>query len=207
MAPRLSRGLILSLLVAASTWCGAARAANGQSEPSAVVVNGRLLASDTVKALEQTYQTRIPSGRYWYDRVSGAWGVEGGPAQGQIRPGLVLGGSLRADASRGNTGVFVNGRELHQLDVVALQRCVNVIPGRYWVDARGVGGYEGGAALFNLAQLCGAARRRSGGGTQTECYSNGCQSTNSRTGIGVITDGQGHGAVFVPGSGMVMTPE
>jgi hypothetical protein len=206
MAHRRSRGLILSFLIAAGTWFGAAQAADSHSDPAAVFVNGRPLAADTVIALQQTYRTRIPSGHYWYDRVSGAWGFEDGPAQGQIQPGLVLGGPLRADASRGDTGVFVNGRELHRLDVVALQRCVIVIPGRYWVDARGVGGYEGGPARFDLAQLCGAAQRRAGGSTQTECYSNGCQSTNSRTGIGVITDGQGHGAVFVPGSGMVMTP-
>jgi hypothetical protein len=36
------------------------------------------------------------------------------------------------------------GRELHELDVAALRRCVTVIPGRYWVLANGVGGPENG---------------------------------------------------------------
>ena len=61
--------------------------------------------------------------------------------------------------------------------------------------------------LMDLARLC--ARARAGGGgssTQTECAGAGCQSTNHRTGIGVITDGSGGGAVFIPGGGMIMTP-
>jgi hypothetical protein len=115
---------------------------------------------------------------------------------------------MRADASRGNTRVVVNGRELHARDVQALQRCTPVMPGRYWVEASGIGGYEGGPPSFNLAALCAAAGggRRGGGSTQTECYSNGRQSTNHVTSGGVITDGQGGAAVFIPGGGMVTTP-
>src|SRR5262249_20935756 len=145
-----------------------------------------------------------------YDPISGAWGREGGPVEGQIHPGLRIGGPLRADASHGRTGVFVNGRQLHSLDGAGLPRCVQVIPGRYWVVANGIGGLEGGPASFNLAQLCGAAggpHRAGGGSTLCENYGGGrfgCG--NSNTGIGMISEGGGRGAVFVGGK-MVMTPD
>jgi len=184
---------------------GTAGAVVGADAGSAVVVNGVALDPGTVLALEQAYRVPVRPGRYWYDRVSGAWGLEGGPGQGLLAPNLRLGGPLRADASAGNTGVFVNGRELHYLDVAALQRCTAVLPGRYWVDSRGIGGYEGAPPSFNLAAMC-AARRGGGSSTQTQCYSNGYQSTNANTGIGAITDGQGHASVFIPGSGMISTP-
>jgi hypothetical protein len=193
------------VVVAGLAWATAPALAQGRD--SAVVVNGVALAPNVLTALQQRYQTQIPAGRYWYDRVSGVWGRDGGPAGGQIAPGLALGGALRPDASRGDTGVFVNGRELHRRDVQAVERCIQsrAVPGRYWVEASGIGGHEGGPPTFDLAALC-AGRGRSGSSTQTECAGAGCQSTNHVTGIGVITDGQGGGAVFVPGSGMIMTP-
>lgn len=81
-------------------------------EPSGVVVNGQALTAATVRTLEQAYRVPIATGRYWYDAVSGAWGLEGGPIAGQMMPGLRLGGPLAPDASRGNSQVFINGREL-----------------------------------------------------------------------------------------------
>ncbi|MFO1198348.1 MAG: hypothetical protein U1E86_15385 [Burkholderiaceae bacterium] len=173
--------------------------------PAEVTVNGTVLDARTLQALEKGYQSRVPPGRYWYDAVSGAWGLEGGPAAGQILPGLPLGGPLRADASRGRTGVFVNGRELHSLDVAALRRCVQVVPGRYWVQANGVGGYENAPPSFDLAALCGA-RGGGRGGTQCDNYGNGqFNCSNSRTGIGMIGEGGGRGGVFVDGK-VIMTP-
>jgi len=171
-----------------------------------VVINGAALAADRQRALEQAYRVPIKPGRYWYDAVSGVWGLEGGPALGQIHPNLALGPPLRADASHGNTRVFVNGRELHANDVRALQRCTPVRPGRYWVLANGVGGYEGGPAFFNLAALCSAATGSRGSGTQCDSYGAGqFNCSNSRTGIGVIGEGGGKGAVFVDGK-VLMTP-
>ena len=70
-----------------------------------------------------------------------------------MMPGLRLGGPLAPDASRGNSQVFINGRELMVGEVRALQQACRtaVLRGRYWVNAQGVGGVEGGPALFNLA--------------------------------------------------------
>ncbi len=107
----------------------------------------------------------VPDGDYWYDRVSGLWGLRGGPTLGQLPPGLNLGGNLRADASGGGTNVFINGRELHPTEVAYLQQVFGyVIPGRYWMNAQGIGGQEGGPPMFNLLA---AAQAQSGGNGYT----------------------------------------
>ncbi len=132
---------------------------------SAIYVNGSPLSSQSSIALQQHYG-HIPSGHYWYDTVSGLWGKKGEPASGQIHAGLSLGGSLRPGASHGNTGVFINGRELPVQEVLFLQQVIGspVAPGRYWLDAWGNAGYEGGPPLVNLHALSGQG---SGGGNWT----------------------------------------
>src|SRR5215813_3836000 len=158
---RLLKACLSLLLAFAFTFTTSTPAA----EPPQVVVNGVALKSEQIDFLQSQYAVRVLPGRYWYDRVSGGWGFEGGPMLGQIYPGLGLGGPLRADASRGNTGVFVNGRELHLNDVIALRRCTPVYRGRYWVNAQGIGGVEGGPPIFNLVVLCNAHRQTTSGRT------------------------------------------
>jgi hypothetical protein len=131
------------------------------AQQRSVLINRVRLAEQDLTAIEERWATRIPDGNYWYDKFSGAWGMEGGPTAGWIPAGLELGGPLRADASRGNTGVFINGRELHALDVAGLMQITPVYQGRWWVDALGNFGAEGGPALGNLRLL---AQQRSGGG-------------------------------------------
>jgi hypothetical protein len=170
-----------------------------------VFINGVPLDDSVRQQLERGYGVPIKPGKYWYDNVSGVWGLEGGPAEGQIHPGLGLGGPLQRDASKGNSGVIVNGRELHARDVAALQRCLAVVPGRYWLLANGIGGAEGGPAQFNLAQLCGGG---SSGGSSMKCedYGGGqFNCSNQHTGIGMIGEGGGQGAVFIDGK-VIMTP-
>jgi len=138
-------------LIAFVVWPAAAHA-----QPyGSILVNGSALDNATITALETAYRTRLLPGSYWYDSRSGLWGYETGPAKGQIAPGLRLGGPLSARASvgysAGVTGVFVNGRELHPVELGYLQRLYGQVrPARYWLDARGVGGYEGGPAQFDL---------------------------------------------------------
>ena len=126
-----------------------------------VVINGTQLSAKDIQALERSYGVPLQTGQYWYDKMSGLWGYAGQPTAGKIYPGLQLGGPLKANASNGNTGVFINGRELPVIEVQYLQQLGTVYKGRYWMNAQGVGGIEGGPAIFDLGA---AARQRSGGG-------------------------------------------
>jgi hypothetical protein len=159
-----------------------------QAPGSGVIVNGAPVPPGTIADLERIYRTPIAPGRYWYDPVSGAWGREGGPIAGQIFARLRLGGPLRADASNGTSRVFVNGRELTTVEVYGLQRACGtpVYRGRYWVDAQGRGGVEGGAAIFNLA-ACGQQQgARSSGGSSTRTYCDGAGNCSSHGLLGWV---------------------
>lgn len=133
----------------------AASSAPVTSAPSIhVVVNGESVTQAARQRLEQQYGLRMLEGRYWYDATSGAWGLEGGPTMGYLMPGMPLGGPLRIDASGGGTAVIVNGRALHPYDLMSLQMLVGAVnPGRYFLDARGNMGFDGGPPLVNLVAL------------------------------------------------------
>jgi hypothetical protein len=155
--------------------------ANGADRARPVIVNGVALSLETLTALQRIYPVPIQPGRYWYDPVSGAYGVDGGPVAGQMSPGLRLGGPLRADASRGTSRVFINGRQLTGGERSYIEHaCRSVVaPGRYWVNAHGLGGFEGGPVTFNLA-LCGPppGQRSGGSSTRTFCDPDGsCRSS------------------------------
>lgn len=156
----------------------------------AVVINGVHLSDDDVSALERAYRTSLKDGTYWYDRACGAWGIQGGPTLGFLQAGLAIGGALQSNASNGDTGVFINGRQLHRLDVVSLQQLGPVLPGRYWVDAMGNFGFEGGLTLGNLWML---ARQR--------------QATNSGSSGGAWAAHSGNVTVMGDGQGGVMADD
>jgi hypothetical protein len=152
-------GAVLALALGGTPACA------GESSP-AIFVNGRHLPVEIVRALEQQYGIQIQPGRYWYDALSGLWGIQGGPTAGQIAPGLALGGApLRFDASGGASPVLINGRALHPSEIAYLERCTPVVPGRYWMNAAGIGGLEGGPPIFNLVALCQQAGAAGGGGS------------------------------------------
>lgn len=144
---------------------GSAGTARPSEAQEGIFVNGqRVTQEDFVRELGRfgvPMTVQVPDGAYWYDRLSGLWGVRGGPAQGQMPAGLELGGPLRLDASTGGTGIVINGRELHPTEALYLQQLFGyVIPGRYWLNAMGIGGVEGGPPAFNLVAL---AQQQSGG--------------------------------------------
>ena len=169
-----------------------------QSGPTrAVYINRTKLPADTLQLFESRFGLAIPDGRYWYDALSGGWGQEGGPALGFTYGGLPLGGPLPADISGGGTGVYVNGRELHPMDLLGLQQLVGpVMPGRYWLDAEGFAGPEGGPPVANLRALAAQGLSRQGRGVNENYGNGGSAYGNLNTGIGVITDGEGGAAVF-----------
>lgn len=148
-----------------------------------VIVNGQRLPDGAVQALEKGYHVRIQPGAYWYDRLTGAWGFWGGPVAGVIHSGLNLGGPLVENASNGNTGIFINGRQLHQRDVWVLRQIMIPLPGRYWMDASGTFGSVGGPPIGNVHWLANAASRRGG---NNSIRRQGILSTYDRTGGAVF---------------------
>lgn len=160
-----------------------------------VIINGQPLSPAFLQQYEQQYQTHIQPGRYWYDRLSGLWGVEGDWALGQILPYLDLGGPLAADASGGTSEVFFNGRRLNAKEIAYLQRFTPVYAGRYWLDAYGNVGLEGGPMLGNLVQMAQVAGvgPTTGGGQGGRSRGNGSTFyRNGYTGIGGGSDGRTH---------------
>jgi len=155
----------------------------------------------TLKRLEQQYRQRLPDGSYWYDPTSGASGPWGGPAMALLPAGLTLGGALPANASGGGngrlTGVFVNGRELHPVDVQNLTAMLGQVwPGRWKVDAFGNAGPENGAPIVNLyvaAKQHAAASGKRGGSDpyyrsdkpgESTFITKGCAAVHGSTGSG-----------------------
>ncbi len=148
---------------------GTATSSRAQAQDG-VYVNGRLVGqeqfTEQLAMFGIVLPTPVQDGAYWYDRLSGLWGLIGGPTLGQLPSGLELGGPLREDASGGQSSVFINGRTLHPTEVQYLQMVFGcVIPGRYWMNAQGIGG------PWRAARRCSIWRpqlsRRAGAGAAT----------------------------------------
>ncbi len=102
-----------------------------------VTINGRALGDAEIREFIQFYGT-LPAGDYWYDPVAGLFGRIGYGTEVQIYPGHNLGSPPR-DASSGNTGVIVNGREITESEVQYLESLLGIarVPGNYYLDAQG----------------------------------------------------------------------
>ncbi|KAG2290555.1 hypothetical protein Bca52824_050159 [Brassica carinata] len=84
---------------------------------SDVLVNGHLVAERLVKMAEKQAGPIRP-GNYWYDYRAGFWGIMRGPCLGILPPFIEeLNYPMPENCAGGTTGVFVNGRELHQKDL------------------------------------------------------------------------------------------
>jgi hypothetical protein len=160
-----------------------------QPAGTGIHVNGQALSAETLRALQQVYPVAILPGRYWYDRISGAWGHEGQPIAGQMIAGMALGGPLRADASRGDSGVFINGRHVTAGEKAYLEQLcqVPITPARYWILFNGVGGFEGSPATFNLGQCPGLARQNSRPRSMSRTYCDGGGNCTSTGVLGYIS--------------------
>lgn len=150
-----------------------------------VYINGQRIPDQDVQMLELAYHVPVTDGNYWYDRMTGAWGREGGPCLGVIAAQLNLGGKLQANASNGDTGVYVNGRQLHRLDVLRLMQLGPVLPGRYWMDAQGSFGFEGGPMIGNLHLAAAAPNGNGRGGAGASARHESVLTTWDRTGVAV----------------------
>ena len=148
-----------------------------------VFINGRELTADQAMAIAQTYGYAPVRGRYWYDTVSGAWGTEGREAAGFLLPGYNF-GPLAANASNGNTGVFINGREINTVEAVRIQQTFgSVYRGRWWLDGRtGNYGIEGNPMPVGNIVAALRAQRSGGGGDNFWCSATACGNDNSQSG-------------------------
>lgn len=160
---------------------------------SRVFINVIELSASQMAEFKKTYGVPPEAGRYWYDKVSGAYGNLGGSTAGFMYPGHNY-GKMPAHASNGNTGVFFNGRQLDNTDYMIVSAIIGIpaVSGRYFFDSLGNVGYEGTAiALVNLYTAPGTS---SGGG--------GDNFWSSRFSAGNYNS-QGQGYVSVPGYGPV----
>ena len=167
----------------------------------AVKFNGQALDADglaTLAKLEAASRTRLPDGAYWYDPVCGAFGAWGGPVLVILPAGLALGGPVPTNASGSGSGLFVNGREIHAFDALYLQHLLGPIkPGRYFTDAYGNAGIEGGPILVNLLQ---AAQQRGGFSSYKSNPHTGESSSISSEGVS-FTNSTGKTVSWYPGLG------
>ena len=107
-------------------------------------------------------------------------------------------GKLKRNASNGQTGVILNGRELPQTEWAVWSQIIGywIQPGSYWFDQNGNAGYEGSPIpVVNLyAAAMQNAYSRSGGSDNF---------WSSRFGAGNFDSGNQRGYVSVPGHGPV----
>jgi len=149
--------------------------------------------------LRSQYGAAPPPGRYWYDPRSGLYGMRGREAGGYIRPGHDF-GPLPANASNGNTGVFINGRQLNMTEAMYLQQIFGAVyQGRWWLDGQtGNVGQEGNqmpiANIFVALQQSQRNKKSAGGYSYRDSLS------------GTIAGAEnGCAWISVPGSGSVMS--
>jgi hypothetical protein len=136
---------------------------NAQTTMKHFIINDEVVDTAVIHQLERAYRVQFVPGNYWYDNLTGAFGVKGGPCTGIGIAGLVIGGPLKANASGGGTAFFINGRALHPLDVAGLQTFMQPVPGRYWMDAHGNFGYENYPAVMGNIYLLYKAKFANGG--------------------------------------------
>lgn len=170
----------------------------GLAEEARIVVNGEVLTAEQLAEFDKLYGAQPAPGNYWYDATSGLYGVLGFPAYGFMHAGHDY-GKLDLKASSGDTGVYVNGRELPQTEWLVWSQMLGqlIMPGSYWLDEEGNAGYEGNpipTVNLYLAAMQNAYGGQAGGGDNF---------WSSRFGAGNYDSGNTRGYVSVPGHGPV----
>ncbi|URD88405.1 hypothetical protein MUK42_27904 [Musa troglodytarum] len=112
-----------------------------QLRPEHICVNGKKLSLEEMVLLQSCPcpPPTLKPGLYWYDRVSGYWGKEGHRPDRIITPNLNIGGTLMQNASNGNTGILINGREITKVELQMLKWVGVSCAGNphFWLNADG----------------------------------------------------------------------
>ena len=163
-----------------------------------VVINGRGLDAQQIREIRTMYGVEPVPGRYWYDPMSGLFGLRGQPSAGFMFPGHDY-GPLSPDASGGRSGVFVNGRRLPAQEVMVFAAIwgTHIQPARYWLDGMGNVGYQG--VPMPIGNLYSQAARTGGAGGG----GGGDNFWNTRFSAGNYNADNTSGYVSVPGHGPV----
>ncbi|CAL9058606.1 unnamed protein product [Musa banksii] len=135
------------------------------SGDSKVSVNGHPIPDRLVKKAEKQAGLIHP-GDYWYDYHAGFWGVMGHPCHGIIPPFIEeFNYPMPKNCGRGNTGVIVNGRELHHKDLdLLIGRGLPSAPGSYKIEISGrVWDESSGEELDSLGKLAPTVERNKHG--------------------------------------------
>lgn len=171
------------------------KTAGGRGE---IIINNAAISAAQIGEMKLRYGIEPKPGNYWYDPVSGLYGVAGYASYGFMYPGHNFGNPSR-DASAGNTGVIINGRELPQLEWAVWSYILGyyIQPGNYWLDSQGNAGYEGNN--IPVVNLFAAARQNAYSGQG----SSGDNFWSSRFGAGNSNADNSQGYVSVPGYGPV----
>jgi len=163
-----------------------------------VIINGSALSAEQVMELENRYRVKAQPGNYWYDAISGLYGIVGQASAGFMYPDHNF-GTLDRNVSNGYTGVIVNGRELPQAEWAVWSQVLGywINPGSYWFDSKGNAGYEGNPiplVNFYTAARENAYRGNAGGGDRF---------WSTRFSAGNSYAGNQTGYVSLPGGGIV----
>ncbi|EOA18334.1 hypothetical protein CARUB_v10006852mg [Capsella rubella] len=113
-----------------------------------IIVNDKPLSEDELYTLQTCPNPpkKLKPGSYWYDKVSGYWGKVGEKPCQIISPNNNIGGSnIRKDASNGDTGICINGREITKPELMMLKMVSVQCEGNphFWVDSEGTYQEEG----------------------------------------------------------------
>uniref|UniRef100_A0A0E0JLA9 Uncharacterized protein n=1 Tax=Oryza punctata TaxID=4537 RepID=A0A0E0JLA9_ORYPU len=129
---------------------------NQSMESVKVSINSHPISERALKKAEKKAGPVEP-GSYWYDYRAGFWGVMGRECIGIIPPFIrEFNYPMASNCASGDTGVFVNGRELHQRDLdLLVGRGLPRISGKsYSVEISGnVTDEETGKKLRSLGKL------------------------------------------------------
>lgn len=163
-----------------------------------VTINGMTLTNSQVAELMNVYGVEPQPGNYWYDTKSGLYGAIGYPAYGIMYAGHDF-GILRREASNGDTGVIVNGRELPQSEWFVWSQLIGswIQPGDYWLNDNGDAGYVG--SPVPSVNLYVKARQNTYSGTGGD----GDNFWSSKFSAGNYDSDNQRGYVSVPGHGPV----